>query len=111
MKKIEAETSQDLKKTGEAREAQRRIIQTIDCVGLKGYNSMIVGPASAAARVRALGGVSLNIITSETLTGIANPTEGMVVYLTEADGEYAAEEAYQYKGGSWVLYEATVEES
>lgn len=111
VKKIEAETSQDLKKTGEAREAQRRIIQTIDCVGLKGYNSMIVGPASAAARVRALGGVSLNIITSETLTGIANPTEGMVVYLTEVDGEYMAEEAYQYKGGSWVIYEGTVEES
>ena len=111
VKKIEAETSQDLKKTGEAREAQRRIIQTIDCVGLKGYNSMIVGPASAAARVRALGGVSLNIITSDTLTGIKNPTEGMVVYLTEADGEYAAEEAYQYKGGSWVIYEGTVEES
>lgn len=111
VKKIEAETSQDLKKTGEAREAQRRIIQTIDCVGLKGYNSMIVGPASAAARVRALGGVSLNIITSDTLTGIANPTEGMVVYLTESDGEYAAEEAYQYKGGSWVIYEGTVEES
>ena len=111
VKKIEAETSQDLKKTGEAREAQRRIIQTIDCVGLKGYNSMIVGPASAAARVRALGGVSLNIITSDTLTGIKNPTEGMVVYLTEADGEYMAEEAYQYKGGSWVIYEGTVEES
>ena len=111
VKKIEAETSQDLKKTGEAREAQRRIIQTIDCVGLKGYNSMIVGPASAAARVRALGGVSLNIITSDTLTGIKNPTEGMVVYLTEVDGEYMAEEAYQYKGGSWVIYEGTVEES
>ena len=111
VKKIEAETSQDLKKTGEAREAQRRIIQTIDCVGLKGYNSMIVGPASAAARVRALGGVSLNIITSDTLSGIKNPTEGMVVYLTEADGEYMAEEAYQYKGGSWVIYEGTVEES
>lgn len=111
VKKIEAETNQDLKKTGEAREAQRRIIQTIDCVGLKGYNSMIVGPASAAARVRALGGVSLNIITSETLTGIKDPTEGMVVYLTEVDGEYMPDEAYQYKGGSWVIYEGTVEES
>lgn len=111
VKKIEAETNQDLKKTGEAREAQRRIIQTIDCVGLKGYNSMIVGPATAAARVRALGGVSLNIITSETLTGIKDPTEGMVVYLTEVDGEYMPEEAYQYKGGSWIVYEGTVEES
>lgn len=111
VKKIEAETNQDLKKTGEAREAQRRIIQTIDCVGLKGYNSMIVGPASAAARVRALGGVSLNIITSETLSGIKNPTEGMVVYLTEVDGEYMPDEAYQYTGESWVIYEGTVEES
>ena len=113
VKKIEAETQQDLKKTGEAREAQRRIIQTIDCVGLKGYNSMIVGPAKAAAKVRALGGVSLNIITSESLSNIANPTDGMVVYLTADDGEYMADEAYKYVAASqtWEIYDGTVEEA
>ena len=111
VKKVEAETSQDLKKTGEAREAQRRIIQTIDCVGLKGFNSMIVGPASAAKSVRELGGVNIDIMASETLTGLENPYEGLVVYLTEKDGDYEANEPYQYKGGTWVLYKGIVEEA
>lgn len=111
VKKVEAETTQDLKKTGEAREAQRRIIQTIDCVGLKGFNSMIVGPANAAKTVKELGGVNIDIMASETLTGLKAPYEGLVVYLTEADGDYDANEAYQYKGNTWVLYKGTVEES
>lgn len=111
VKKVEAETSQDLKKTGEAREAQRRIIQTIDCVGLKGFNSMIVGPANAAKAVRELGGVNIDVIASETLTGLESPYEGLVVYLTENEGEYLANETYQYKGGTWVLYKGIVEEA
>lgn len=113
VKKVEAETSQDLKKTGEAREAQRRIIQTIDCVGLKGYNSMIVGPAKAAARVRELGGVNIDIKSADTLTGIEDPYDKLVIYLTADDGEYAAGETYQYDAtaGTWKPYDATVQEA
>lgn len=113
VKKVEAETEQDLKKTGEAREAQRRIIQTIDCVGLKGYNSMIVGPANAQRRIKTLGGVSIEITSSDTLSGIKNPKDKQVVYLTETDGEYMAGESYQYDADTqtWVIYDGTVEEA
>lgn len=113
VKKIEAETEQDLKKTGEAREAQRRIIQTIDCVGLKGYNSMIVGPADAQARVRELGGVNIDIMSSETLSGLSGLKDKMVVYLTADDGEYKAGESYQYDASSrtWSIYDGTLEEA
>lgn len=109
-KKIEAETKQDLKKTGEAREAERRIVQTIDCVGLKGYNSIIVGPATGAAKIAALGGVSLNAKSATTLPG--TPTDGQVVYLTAADGGFAAGTLVQYDAASktWREYEGTIEE-
>ena len=53
VKKMEKETKQDLKTNGENREAERRIIQTIDCVGLKGYNSILFGPASKGNLVTA----------------------------------------------------------
>ena len=109
-KKIEAETKQDLKKTGEAREAERRIVQTIDCVGLKGYNSIIVGPATGAAKIAALGGVSLNAKSATTLPG--TPADGQVVYLTAADGGFAAGTLVQYDAASktWREYEGTIEE-
>ena len=108
--KIEAETKQDLKKTGEAREAERRIVQTIDCVGLKGYNSIIVGPATGAAKIAALGGVSLNAKSATTLPG--TPADGQVVYLTAADGGFAAGTLVQYDAASktWREYEGTIEE-
>lgn len=109
-KKIEAETKQDLKKTGEAREAERRIVQTIDCVGLKGYNSIIVGPANGAAKIAALGGVSLNAYAATTLP--STPADGTVVYLTAANGGFAAGTLVQYDGASktWHEYEGTIEE-
>lgn len=109
-KKIEAESKQDLKKTGEAREAERRILQTIDCVGLKGYNSIIVGPASGAAKIAALDGVSLNAISAASLP--STPADKTVVFLTADNGGFAKGTLVQYDGASktWHEYEGVVEE-
>lgn len=109
-KKIEAETKQDLKKTGEAREAERRIVQTIDCVGLKGYNSIIVGPATGAAKIAALGGVSLNAKAADTLP--SSPADGTIVYLTADNGGFKAGTLVKYDSAAkaWAEYEGTIEE-
>ena len=108
-KKIEAETKQDLKKTGEAREAERRIVQTIDCVGLKGYNSIIVGPSTGAAKIVALGGVTFNGSALGTLP--QTPADGTIVYLTADNGGFAAGTLVQYDANDkkWHEYDGIVD--
>lgn len=108
-KKIEAESKQDLKKTGEAREAQRQIIQTIDCVGLKGYNSIIVGPAKSASKIAALGGITLNAESATTLP--ESPSDGDIVYLKAAAGGFEAGTLVQYDAAAkaWKEYDGVVD--
>lgn len=110
VKKMEVEVEQDLSKTGEAREAKRRIITTIDCVGLKGYNSVICLPASQAGKIATLGGVTINAVSSATI-----PTESLthnqLVYLTAANGAFAAGTLIQYDSvtNTWSEYSGVVE--
>lgn len=107
VKKMEQEKKQDLEKNGENREAERRIITTIDCVGLKGYNSVIFGPASDAGRMRGLGGVSVFAEKAEALP--ASPTNGTVIYLTKAVNGFEAGTLVKWDGTAWVEYEGVIE--
>jgi hypothetical protein len=107
VKKMEQEKKQDLEKNGENREAERRIITTIDCVGLKGYNSVIFGPANLAGRMRGLGGVSVFAEKAETLP--ASPTNGTVIYLTKAANGFEAGTLVKWDGTAWVEYEGVIE--
>lgn len=107
VKKMEQEKKQDLEKNGENREAERRIITTIDCVGLKGYNSIIFGPANLAGRMRGLGGVSVFAEKAETLP--ASPTNGTVIYLTKAANGFEAGTLVKWDGTAWVEYEGVIE--
>ena len=80
-----------------------------DCVALRGYNSIIVGPEN---KISALGasGVINNIISLSTLP--ETPREGMIVALT-ADYEsgstkYEKENVYIYKGGKWEIFSGQI---
>ena len=106
VKKLEKETKQDLKTNGENREAERRIIQTIDCVGLKGYNSVLFGPASKGNLITALG-VSINATSKSALTETG--TFGEVVYLLEASKGFAKGTLVKWNGAAWEEYEGVVE--
>ena len=106
VKKMEKETKQDLKTNGENREAERRIIQTIDCVGLKGYNSVLFGPASKGDLVAALG-INVNATSTDTLPSSGTP--GKIYFLTADAGEFAAGTLVEWKNGAWVEYEGVVE--
>lgn len=106
-KKIEAETKQDLKKTGEAREAQRRVLQTIDCVGLKGYNSILVGPSHDAKKMKALG---IDLSARSATEFPDKPADNTVVYLTQAYGGFE-KGLYQYNAATdtWAEYAGVVD--
>lgn len=79
---------------GDNREAKRTVYSTIDCVALKGYNAILVGPEEQMSKVSTLN------LTSKAITSDKLPTEGledgMIVYLTENDGAHEAGSLLQY---------------
>ena len=99
------EQTNDMSKGGgEVRDAKRWIHQEADSVALRGYNSILVGPAS-----------KINKIATESLGAIISaaklpdtPTKGMKVALTKdyTKGEttYEAGSVYYYDGSAWSVY-------
>lgn len=99
------EQTNDMSKGGgEVRDAKRWIHQEADSVALRGYNSILVGPAS-----------KINKIATESLSAIisaaklpATPAKGMKVALTKdyVNGEttYEAGTVYYYDGLAWSVY-------
>lgn len=99
------EQTNDMSKGGgEVRDAKRWIHQEADSVALRGYNSILVGPAS-----------KINKIATESLGAIisaaklpATPAKGMKVALTKdyVNGEttYDAGTVYYYNGSAWSVY-------
>lgn len=78
---------QDMKKgTGEIREAQRYIYSIIDCLALKGYNSILVGPASKIAVAQSLTNIE-SFASSVASLNDAEKVKGLIYYLTEDDDE------------------------
>lgn len=106
VKKLEKEMKQDLKTNGENREAERRIITTIDCVGLKGYNSVLFGPASRADLIKSLG-IDMNATSLGSLPETG--TVGQVVYLTTDSKGFRAGTFVTWNGTAWEEYEGVIE--
>ena len=106
VKRMEKEVTQDLKTNGENREAERRIITTIDCVGLKGYNSILFGPATKANLITKLG-IDFNATSAATLSETGKM--GQVVYLTEDFEGFAKGTLVEWDGTAWKEYEGVIE--
>jgi hypothetical protein len=99
------EQTNDMSKGGgEVRDAKRWIHQEADSVALRGYNSILVGPAS-----------KINKIATESLGAIisaaklpATPAKGMKVALTKdyvnGSTTYEAGTVYYYDGSAWSIY-------
>lgn len=111
VKEKNKERTNDLSKDAyDPRLAKRYMHWEADCIALRGYNSILVGPE---AKISALGasGVINNIISMSKLP--ETPREGMIVALTadyevpNADSgttKYEKENVYIYKGGKWELF-------
>lgn len=106
------EQTNDMSKGGgEVRDAKRWIHQEADSVALRGYNSILVGPAKKIAQIatESLGA----IMSAKTLP--ETPSKGMKVALTQDytvkgsnsptdDKTYEKGTVYYYTGSAWVIY-------
>ena len=107
VKRANKTDSVDMKKgTGEVREAKREIYSRIDCIALRGYNSILVGPASEITNTSVLLPNITNFATAWDGVTAISPSDGDVVYLTADYGGYAAGTLLQYVAAttSWVEY-------
>lgn len=99
------EQTNDMSKGGgEVRDAKRWIHQEADSVALRGYNSILVGPAS---KINKIATESLGAIIS-TAKLPATPAKGMKVALTKdyvnGGTTYEAGTVYYYDGSAWSVY-------
>ncbi len=74
------ESTRDMSKTGEAREAKEYNICRIDCIALRGFNAVLVGPQSAVSKTKKLSGVLANALKAETITQELDKTK--IYYIT-----------------------------
>lgn len=83
--------TQDMKKTGEAREAEAWSISRIDCYCLKGGNALVVRPASLAADTTVFSGVTAYFQKGDTswasASAIPSSVRGNKYYLTQDLGD------------------------
>lgn len=106
VKEKSKDKTNDLSKDGyDPRLAKRYMHWEADCVALRGYNSILVGPEDKISTLGASGVIN-NIISMSRLPD--TPHEGMIVALT-ADYEsgstkYEKENVYIYKGGKWEIF-------
>lgn len=100
----------DMKKgAGENREAERNVTIQADCIALKGYNSLLVGPSGMLE--------SMNVADAATNVELVsvvpeNPSDGQLIFLTAANADLAleADKAYRWDAatGKWVAYTGAV---
>ena len=108
----EKEQTNDMSKgAGEIRDAKRTIWREADCLALRGYNSIIVGPSDIIFGLPESDSRT-NIVSSAMLPD--EPAEGTIVALTadyvieggegKEDKKYEANSVWQYTKGEWVEY-------
>lgn len=84
------ETTRDMSKTGEAREAKEYNLCRYDCVALNGFNSILVVPSNMALSAAKVGGIEAEFISVSALpSGNALTAEAKTkkYYLTADDAE------------------------
>lgn len=96
----------DMKKgAGETREATREMHTQIDCLALHGHNSILVGPSELLFKFKSPDKVTI-LVTSANLELGDKLVDGVVVYLTEASGDFAKGSLVQYSAltKTWTEY-------
>lgn len=115
----EKEQTNDMSKgAGEIRSAKRFIHQEADCIALRGYNSILVGPKEKIFNMPETKYMN-KVISSDSFPAV--PSDGMLIALTEdytipGDGEethdvtYTAGNVYVYSSttGAWTEYSGLV---
>ena len=84
-KRNEKDFKQDMKKSGESREAIAHNKSIIDCVCLKGYNAVLVCPNSMATKAANLGGIQAQFESVAELPADPDASEKAIKYFLTAD--------------------------
>lgn len=87
-KRNDKDFTQDMKQSGESREAKAHNKSKIDCVALKGYNAVLVCPSAAALKASKLGGIQADFESVSALpsgTGLTPAAKLKKYYLTADD--------------------------
>ena len=100
VKREQKESTLDMEKTSDAREAKREMVSIIDCVASRGYNSILIGPSADVVRAQRLGSLEVIITEVDELPSTAN--DGDVVYFNENLYEYNA------TASEWKYYEGAL---
>jgi hypothetical protein len=98
VKREQKESTLDMEKTSDAREAKREMVSIIDCVATRGFNNILVGPSTEVAKARSLGSMEVVITQVDELP--ASAKDGDVVYLRSAQALYE----YDADKGEWKDY-------
>lgn len=96
VKREQKESTLDMEKTADAREAKREMVSIIDCVASRGYNSILIGPSEDVTRAQRLGSMEVIITSVDELPKTA--TEGDVVHYMDDLWEFDGTEWKFYKG-------------
>lgn len=98
VKREQKESTLDMEKTSDAREAKREMVSIIDCVATRGFNNILVGPSTEVAKARSLG--SMEVVITQVDELAASAKDGDVVYLKSAQALYE----YDADKGEWKDY-------
>lgn len=97
VKREQTQKEIDMSKGGggsDNREARRMVYSCIDCVALKGYNAILVGPANKMSKTATLN-LSFNGTKASTIP-TENLEDGMLIYLTADAGGFKEGDLIQY---------------
>lgn len=98
------ETNDMSKGAGEIRDAKRILYKEADCVALRGYNSIIVGPAEKVYNMKSAANMA-DIVCADKLPTGDQLTTGMKVALMQDDEDgHKAGVVYMYTGSAWEKY-------
>ena len=109
VKRAQTSTTLDMEKgqgSAEPREAERTVYSIIDCVALRGYNAILICPASEVNKAKALGGVTS--VATEAAALPSSPSNGDIVILTADNGGFKAGSIVWYNGTKWDYYEGEI---
>lgn len=101
--------TQDMKKSGESREAEVWNISRIDCYCLKGGNALLACPTSFAAKASKLGGITGHFVAT-TAEGFATADKTKKHYLTEKAGGFEAGTLIEWDAdiNDWKIFEGRI---
>ena len=111
-KRNDSKTSQDMKETGEAREAVAHNLCRIDCVALNGYNAILVCPSTVALNSANLGGIVADFAPAATSAAVTDKTKKYYLSadMTLTGTAFSAGTVVEYDSDldKWIVFEGLV---